>query len=128
MKRTFFMWKNKKSQGEKEYELENVLSQEPEQDSESILFNGAGGFSGQEDPLYEEARRVVLEAKKASASLLQRRLRIGYARAARLIDMLEEKGVVGPGEGAKPREVYYQREDRERTEESDPGSEDWQKV
>ena len=63
------------------------------------------GFYGGEDPLYEEAKRVVVEARKASASLLQRRLRIGYARAARLIDMLEQKGVVGPGEGAKPREI-----------------------
>jgi S-DNA-T family DNA segregation ATPase FtsK/SpoIIIE len=63
------------------------------------------GFYG-EDPLYEEAKRIVIEAKKASASLLQRKLRIGYARAARLIDMLEERGVVGPSQGAKPREVY----------------------
>jgi len=65
-----------------------------------------------EDPLYEEAKRVVIEARKASASLLQRRLRIGYARAARLIDMLEERGVVGPGEGAKPREVYFPTEEK----------------
>jgi len=48
----------------------------------------------------------VIEAKKASASFLQRRLRIGYARAARLLDILEERGLVGPGDGAKPREVY----------------------
>ena len=59
-----------------------------------------------DDPLYEEAKQLVIETKKASASLLQRRLRVGYARAARLIDMLEDKGVVGPAEGAKPREVY----------------------
>ena len=63
-------------------------------------------FLTEEDPLYEEAKRVVIEARKASASLLQRRLRIGYARAARLIDTLEERNIVGPGEGAKPREVY----------------------
>ncbi|PIR02729.1 MAG: cell division protein FtsK [Candidatus Nealsonbacteria bacterium CG_4_9_14_0_2_um_filter_37_38] len=63
-------------------------------------------FLNNEDPLYEEAKKLVIEARKASASLLQRRLRIGYARAARLIDTLEERGVVGPGEGAKPREVY----------------------
>lgn len=69
------------------------------------IFEGSGVFGG-EDPLYEEAKRVVLEARKASASLLQRRLRIGYARAARLIDILEQRGVVGPGEGAKPREVF----------------------
>jgi len=60
----------------------------------------------EEDPLYEEAKRWVIESQKASASLLQRRLRIGYARAARLIDILEERGMVGPGDGAKPREVY----------------------
>ncbi|HDZ54794.1 MAG TPA: DNA translocase FtsK [Candidatus Nealsonbacteria bacterium] len=69
-----------------------------------------------EDPLFEEAKKVVIEAKKASASLLQRRLRVGYARAARLIDMMEEKGIVGPGEGAKPREVYIETEEEERSE------------
>jgi S-DNA-T family DNA segregation ATPase FtsK/SpoIIIE len=59
-----------------------------------------------DDELFEEAVKVVREAKKASASLLQRRLSVGYARAARLIDIMEQKGIVGPGEGAKPREVY----------------------
>jgi DNA segregation ATPase FtsK/SpoIIIE-like protein len=59
-----------------------------------------------DDELFEEAVKVVREAKKASASLLQRRLAVGYARAARLIDIMEEKGIVGPGDGAKPREVY----------------------
>ncbi len=58
-----------------------------------------------DDNLYEEARELVIQAQKASSSYLQRRLRVGYARAARLLDMLEERGVVGPGEGAKPREV-----------------------
>ena len=47
-----------------------------------------------------------MEAGKASASLLQRRLRVGYARAARLLDILEDRGIIGPGDGAKPREVY----------------------
>jgi len=60
----------------------------------------------EEDPLYPEAKQVVIEYRRASASLLQRKLRIGYARAARLIDILEERGVVGPSQGAKPREVY----------------------
>ncbi len=59
-----------------------------------------------DDELYQEAIRVVTEAQKASASLLQRRLKVGYARAARLLDIMEEKGVIGPGEGAKPREVF----------------------
>lgn len=68
-----------------------------------------GGFGGDEeeidDDMYEAARAAVIEAQKASTSYLQRKLRIGYARAARLIDILEERGVIGPGDGAKPREV-----------------------
>lgn len=63
-----------------------------------------------EDPLYEDAKIAIVEAGKASTSFLQRRLRIGYSRAARLIDMLEERGVVGPGEGAKPRDVLISRD------------------
>lgn len=59
-----------------------------------------------DDEVYNEALQVVMEAQKASASLLQRRLKIGYARAARLLDIMEAKGVIGPGDGAKPREVY----------------------
>ncbi|MFZ2205721.1 MAG: DNA translocase FtsK 4TM domain-containing protein [Minisyncoccia bacterium] len=58
-----------------------------------------------EDEMYEEARACVIEAGKASTSYLQRKLRLGYARAARLMDMLEDRGVIGPGDGAKPREV-----------------------
>jgi S-DNA-T family DNA segregation ATPase FtsK/SpoIIIE len=66
---------------------------------------GAGGMDV-DDELYGEAKEVIIQAGKASASLLQRRLRIGYARAARLLDILEERGVVGPADGAKPREVF----------------------
>lgn len=62
--------------------------------------------SDDEDELLEQAKEVVIQAKKASASLLQRRLRVGYARAARLLDIMEDKGIVGPADGAKPREVY----------------------
>ena len=58
-----------------------------------------------DDELYEEARAIVMEAERASTSYLQRKLKLGYARAARLMDRLEEKGVIGPGDGAKPREV-----------------------
>lgn len=58
-----------------------------------------------DDDLYESAREEVLKAGKASTSYIQRRLRVGYSRAARLIDMLEQKGVIGPADGAKPREV-----------------------
>jgi S-DNA-T family DNA segregation ATPase FtsK/SpoIIIE len=68
-------------------------------------------YSAEEDgdEFLDEAIEVVRQAQKASASLLQRRLKIGYARAARLLDIMEAKGVVGPGEGAKPREVYLER-------------------
>lgn len=71
---------------------------------------GVPGFEGEDggdsDPLLAEATEEVKRAGKASASLLQRRLRVGYARAARLLDILEQQGIIGPGEGAKPREVY----------------------
>lgn len=63
-----------------------------------------------EDDLYEEARQIVIKSRKASASLLQRRLRVGYARAARLLDLLEENNVIGPADGAKPRDVYVEDE------------------
>ena len=77
---------------------------------ESLGISLDGDFdNGDDDELFESARELVLEAGKASASLLQRRLRVGYARAARLIDMLEEQGIVGPGDGAKPREVLISR-------------------
>lgn len=66
----------------------------------------SGDSDGVDDDLYEQAVEEVRNAGKASASLLQRRLRIGYARAARLLDILEDKGIIGPGDGAKPREVY----------------------
>lgn len=60
---------------------------------------------GDSDTLLPEAKDVIVRAGKASASLLQRRLRIGYARAARILDLLEAQGVIGPGDGAKPRDV-----------------------
>ncbi|MFH1146061.1 MAG: DNA translocase FtsK, partial [bacterium] len=70
---------------------------------------GSGSFKftgqGDGDDLLEEAKQIVIQTQKASASYLQRRLRVGYARAARLLDLLEQEGVVGPGEGAKPREI-----------------------
>lgn len=68
------------------------------------------GDDEDEDPLYSEAEQLVVDAGKASASYLQRRLKVGYARAARLLDILEAKGVIGPADGAKPREVLVKRE------------------
>lgn len=63
-----------------------------------------GGFDADDD-LYEDAKIIAREAGKVSASLLQRKLQVGYARAARLLDTMEDEGIIGPGQGAKPREV-----------------------
>jgi S-DNA-T family DNA segregation ATPase FtsK/SpoIIIE len=76
-------------------------------DAQGSVSSGGGIFGGSDDDddLFEDARETVIRAGKASTSYLQRKLRIGYARAARLIDLLEERGVIGPGDGAKPRDV-----------------------
>lgn len=87
---------------------------EPAEYDTSVTEKTASGtaFSGgtpiddaDSDPLIPEAKEEILRAGKASASLLQRRLKVGYARAARLLDLLEQEGFIGPGEGAKPREI-----------------------
>jgi S-DNA-T family DNA segregation ATPase FtsK/SpoIIIE len=76
---------------------------------------GAGGGGGEsDDELFAQAKQLVIESGKASASLLQRRLRVGYARAARLLDTLEEDGVISSGEGNRPREVLVQPEPGEK--------------
>lgn len=80
----------------------------PNGKNNGLVFDDSLGGNGEDDELFDEAVKVVAEAKKASASLLQRRLKIGYARAARLLDIMEDKGIIGPGEGAKPREVYWE--------------------
>lgn len=78
--------------------------------SQPVQLNGKGGVvmdfddSGDDD-MYRDAVRVVIDSGKASASLLQRRLRVGYARAARLVETMEEQGIIGPADGARPREV-----------------------
>ncbi len=102
---------------EGEETLEESLEKELEEQTDSSEISML-----EDDSLYEEAKRVVIEANKASASLLQRRLRVGYARAARLLDLLENRGIIGPGEGAKPRKVYLKENGTK--EEND----DWQKV
>jgi S-DNA-T family DNA segregation ATPase FtsK/SpoIIIE len=62
-------------------------------------------FSDGEDPLYDKALEIVLQQGKASASYIQRRLKIGYNRAARLVELMEQNGVVGPAQGSRPREL-----------------------
>jgi S-DNA-T family DNA segregation ATPase FtsK/SpoIIIE len=66
------------------------------------------GISAEEEEVLEKCLEVIRQEKKASTSLLQRRLRLGYGRAARMIDLLEDRGIIGPGEGAKPREILVQ--------------------
>ena len=76
-----------------------------EKSNDGIFAGSLGGDSDDDDDLYEDAKAAVMEAGKASTSYLQRKLRIGYSRAARLMDILEERGVIGPQDGSKPREV-----------------------
>ena len=70
----------------------------------------------EKDELYDLAKRVVLESGQASTSLLQRRLRLGYGRAARMLDLMEQEGVVGPPQGSRPREILVSREPAEQGE------------
>jgi S-DNA-T family DNA segregation ATPase FtsK/SpoIIIE len=93
----------KKNQGEPKF-LEEITKIEPEK-------SGADGIEYLEDPKYDEAVRVVLTTGQASASYLQRRLKLGYSRAARLIEIMEANGIVGPSQGSKPREILVRADD-----------------
>jgi S-DNA-T family DNA segregation ATPase FtsK/SpoIIIE len=79
------------------------FNEQRENETESVF--DSLDYEGGEDDKYDEAKEVVLQAGKASTSFLQRKLGIGYSRAAKLMDMLEERGVIGPQSGSKPREV-----------------------
>ena len=84
----------------------------------TALFEATvGDDSDEDDELYEAAREEVIKAGKASTSYIQRKLRVGYARAARLMDMLEDRGVIGPADGSKPREVLVEDHDEDSYEE-----------
>ena len=106
----------------KDKEIERLVdfwSAQGEQDfDESIVKAQSNKFSsGPKDALFDEAVDLVLATGHASVSILQRRMRLGYARAARLIDMMEEDGIVGPYRGSKPREILVDREDWLRSKE-----------
>jgi S-DNA-T family DNA segregation ATPase FtsK/SpoIIIE len=77
--------------------------------SQPVQLNSRGGvvaeIDSNDEPIFRDAVQVVVDARKASTSLLQRRLRIGYGKAARLIENMEEQGIVGPADGSRPREV-----------------------
>jgi len=86
---------------------------------QNVMFSGTVSDSDEDDDLYDDAKMAVIEAGKASTSYLQRRLRVGYSRAARLIDILEERGVIGPADGSRPREILTMENPEEATE-TDP--------
>jgi S-DNA-T family DNA segregation ATPase FtsK/SpoIIIE len=90
-----------KEQARPEYDQTFLLAP-PADDGEDIEEDALDGV---EDPMYQDAVRVVLEMGKASTSTLQRRLRLGYGRAARILDMMQREGIIGPPDGSKPREV-----------------------
>jgi S-DNA-T family DNA segregation ATPase FtsK/SpoIIIE len=90
-----------KKQAAPEYD-QSYLIAPPAEDGEPVDVEPQ---NGEQDPMYEEAMRVILEMGKASTSTLQRRLRLGYGRAARILDMMYRDGIIGPPDGSKPREV-----------------------
>jgi S-DNA-T family DNA segregation ATPase FtsK/SpoIIIE len=97
-------------------EIERVMKfikeqAEPVYDDEILKEQQKAGLnSGEKDELYDEAVKVVIESNQASVSILQRRMRLGYTRAARIIDMMEQDGLIGPFEGSKPRRILIDRE------------------
>ncbi|MBR6565515.1 MAG: DNA translocase FtsK, partial [Spirochaetaceae bacterium] len=90
-----------KQYGEPDYIDDEIFVDEEDSDM------GPSLFSEGDDPLYDQAVEIVMQAGKASASYIQRRLKIGYNRAARLVEEMEEKGIVGPANGSKPREIIH---------------------
>jgi S-DNA-T family DNA segregation ATPase FtsK/SpoIIIE len=93
----------KKFQGEPKF-IEDITKSVEEK-------TGADGIEYLDDPKYDDAVRVVLSTGQASASYLQRRLKLGYSRAARLIEIMEANGIVGPSQGSKPREILIRADD-----------------
>ncbi|MGA9305230.1 MAG: DNA translocase FtsK [Candidatus Sulfotelmatobacter sp.] len=96
-----------KQQGSAEYQQQFLEAPKDEREAGSVSSDGVEGSEGsnEDDPLYQDAVKLVVEFGKASTSLLQRRLRVGYGRAAHLIDLMEQDGIVGAADGPKPREV-----------------------
>jgi S-DNA-T family DNA segregation ATPase FtsK/SpoIIIE len=92
--------------GQREQELDTSLLEPPEAPPEEA--DGDEEFDPDEDPLLDRAIEIVVQAQTASTSLLQRRLRVGYTRAGRLIDMLERRGIISGYEGSKPRRVLVE--------------------
>ena len=92
---------------------EEVITQVLECDAKENAMTDDSGSTVMEDELFEDALRLVMDMGQASSSMLQRRFRIGYTRAARLVDTMEELGIVGQSVGSKPREVILSRQEIE---------------
>jgi S-DNA-T family DNA segregation ATPase FtsK/SpoIIIE len=92
-----------KEQAKPEYDQSFLIA--PPTDDEGGAPEDGEPSSGEQDPMYEDAVRLVLQMGKASTSTLQRHLRLGYGRAARILDMMQRDGIIGPPDGSKPREV-----------------------
>ena len=87
--------------------------------------HGSGSISSQSDEILPDAKKLVVETGTASASFLQRRLKVGYARAARLLDLMEEEGIVGPSRGAKPRDILVDNLDYSENTNEPPASREY---
>ncbi|MCK4918918.1 MAG: DNA translocase FtsK 4TM domain-containing protein [Candidatus Pacebacteria bacterium] len=113
-------------------EVSEFLGKQKEEDVEydkaitenkKSLVNASSETDVVEDSLYDEAVELIRESNKASATFLQRKLRIGYSRAARLLDIMEDQGIVGPSRGAKPREIYVSSQDEHEDDSYDEAEE-----
>jgi S-DNA-T family DNA segregation ATPase FtsK/SpoIIIE len=102
------------TRAQREQEVDESFLEAPQVFADDVDDDGDGDFDPDEDPLLDKAIEVVVTAQTASVSLLQRRLRVGYTRAGRLIDMLERRGIISPYEGSKPRRVLISEADLER--------------
>jgi S-DNA-T family DNA segregation ATPase FtsK/SpoIIIE len=102
------------ARSQRDQELDESLLEAPQVFADDVDDDADGEFDPDEDPLLDRAIEVVVTAQTASVSLLQRRLRVGYTRAGRLIDMLERRGIISPYEGSKPRRVLVSEHDLER--------------
>lgn len=101
------------------HQLDTINFDEQEAGSNDAIFNSmVGGGDDADDDLYNDAKIAVIEAGKASTSYIQRKLRVGYSRAARLMDLLEENGVIGPADGSRPREILSQGADAADTDQA----------
>jgi S-DNA-T family DNA segregation ATPase FtsK/SpoIIIE len=107
-------WYRLREEAREEREEEDILESVHQREVEEAELEGGAEEAGERDALFRRAAEVVIQHQQGSTSLLQRRLKIGYGRAARIVDQLEQAGIVGPPEGSKPRDVLITLEDLEK--------------